>query len=80
MPCYDCCICERPFKFGPHVYDGRPITRWCSLMICRECDCINHDGVVAETHPHLIPRLESLGIKFVLDENGLIIVPTIGSS
>lgn len=75
MPEFDCCLCEKPFQFGPHVYAGRRIPGWGSLMICRACDGINHDGVVPGTHSHLIPRLESLGIKPVLNESGLIVVP-----
>ena len=23
-----CFICKRPFKFGPHIYNGRRIAKW----------------------------------------------------
>lgn len=75
MPDYDCCVCETPFQFGPHVYAGRRIPGWDDLMICRECEHANHDGVVPGTHSLLIARLESLGIKVVLNESGWIVVP-----
>ena len=79
MPEYPCCVCEVPFQFGPHIYAGRKIPNWHGLMICHECDHANHDGVVPDTHPHLIPRIESLGITVILNENGWIVVPGIGS-
>ena len=73
MPKYDCCVCKEPFQFGPHVYAGRLIPGWFGLMICRECDHANHDGIVPD--PHLVRRLESVGIKITLNENRWIVVP-----
>lgn len=72
-----CCICERPFEFGCNVYQGRTIPGWRGLMICRNCDKINHDGAVANASPHLITRLEGLGVQIILNDEGHIVVPNI---
>ncbi len=80
MPKYDCCVCDEPFKFGPHVYEGRPIPGWQDLMICRECEKSNHDGVVSATHPHLMQRLKSLGIEVVLNKDGWIVLLASGQN
>jgi hypothetical protein len=74
MPQYQCCVCEGFFQFGP-VYDGRPVRDWQKLMLCRSCEAANHDGIIPQTHPHLIPRLESLGIKVILNQEGWIVIP-----
>jgi hypothetical protein len=76
MPEYDCCVCEEPFQFGPHVYAGRLIPGWHGLMICRKCDHANHDGIVPGTYPNLMPRREVLGVKISLNKNGCIVVPS----
>ena len=73
MPQYECCVCEDLFQFGPHVYDGRKVHGWNGLMICRECERINHDGVVP--NPQLISRIEATGAKVTFNAAGIIVIP-----
>ena len=75
---YDCCVCERQFQSSPHTYEGKLIPGWHGLMVCRRCDELNRDGVVPGTHPHLVSRLESLGIKLKPNDRGWITLPGIG--
>lgn len=80
MPSYQCCVCERSFQFGPHVYAGRRIPGWHDSMICKECDRSNREGVVPDTHPRLVQRLKALKVRIILNEEGWIMVPSIGSN
>ena len=43
---YDCDLCTRPFQFGPHIYNGRPIPTWGGVMVCSQCERMNWDGIV----------------------------------
>ena len=76
MPLYDCCLCERPFLFGPHKYDGRKLPGWGDLMVCNVCDHSNRDGVVLEKREHLQKHLKELGIKPELNDQGRTVLPS----
>ena len=49
---YDCFLCDVPFQFGPHIYNGRYIGQW-YVEICDYCLQSNWDGIVLEDHPRL---------------------------
>jgi hypothetical protein len=70
-----CFICKRPFKYGPHIYNGRRITKW-DMMICSRCPERNWEGIVPEKHPDLIPYLKSRGIQMKLNARGWIDWPS----
>ncbi len=71
----ECFLCKRRFQFGPQVYDGKRIPSW-NVMVCRNCYDANWDGIVPETHPHLIPYLQSRGGRVALNEHGWISWPS----
>jgi hypothetical protein len=71
---YDCFLCKFPFRFGPHVYEGRYIWKW-SLAICNHCYSDNWDGVDPSEHPDLIPHLKGHGVAIEKNERGWIDLP-----
>lgn len=71
---YDCFLCQRPFQFGPHIYDGRHIPQW-GIQVCRTCVDSNWDGLVPEMHPRLVKYLEEKGIAIRLNKAGWIDIP-----
>lgn len=75
----DCFLCHRPFRFGPHVYDGRYVPAL-GIPICRSCEGANWDGIVPASHPDLIKHLEATGHEVRLNKNGWIDIPPIGSN
>lgn len=75
---YDCFLCRRPFQFGPHVYNGRPIRQW-DIIACDICISSNWDGLVPDQHPRLIERLKAKGIPIELNAKGWLPIPPIGS-
>ncbi len=50
---YVCMLCEHPFLFGPHVYDGRLIPAW-DLQFCNDCLGKHMDGIVPQSYPKLM--------------------------
>jgi len=71
---YDCFLCERPFQFGPHLYNGRHIAAW-NVQICDNCTKWNWDGLVPERHSRLIEHLRANGIPINLNANGWLDIP-----
>jgi hypothetical protein len=69
-----CFLCELPFQFGPHVYNGRRIPEW--DIVCSGCYKGNWDGIVPETRPHLLPYLKSKGIDVKPNAQGWIDWPS----
>ena len=72
---YDCFFCSRPFRFGPHISNGKRIAAW-DVMVCTRCYQGNWDGIVPTTRPHLVPYLESRGVAVKLNANGWIDFPS----
>lgn len=72
---YDCDLCRRPFQFGPHVYAGRPIPSWEKVMLCSGCEETNWDGIVPQSHPEFFQKLERLGVKITLNQDGWLPIP-----
>ena len=73
-PFYDWFLCDRPFQFGDHVYDGRHIRQW-DIQLCRFCVAGNWDGIVLETHPRLAEHLRERQIPFQLNDKGWLDIP-----
>jgi len=71
---YDCFLCGRPFRFGPHRYDGEYVRAW-DIMICDICLNKNRDGIVPMTYPHLHEHLRSRGIATEVNVKGWIEIP-----
>jgi hypothetical protein len=61
------------FKFGPHVYEGRPVQAWGKEMICNRCKDSNWDGIVPT--PALLSKFEEKGLKVDYNAKGFIIIP-----
>ena len=74
---YDCDLCSRPFQFGPHVYQGRPIKTW-DIMACGICTSQNWDGLVPERHHRLMAHLKERGIEVRLNDEGRLPIPARG--
>lgn len=66
---YDCALCESPFQFGPHLYQGQPVNAW-NIMLCKNCIKDNRDGVVPSAHPELIRYIKGQGIELKYYSNG----------
>jgi hypothetical protein len=73
----DCFLCRRSFRYGPDLYEGRPILAWRKIMICRRCD--HNDGVVIEEFPHLVAHLKGIGVPITLNAKGWLDIPPRGS-
>ena len=71
---YDCFLCQRPFQFGPHVYDGRHIPSW-GVNICASCLKGNWDGIVPQRHPRLMQHLKDQGVTVTLNAKGWLPIP-----
>ena len=76
---YDCFLCERPFQFGPHIYNGEWLPAW-GVIFCSGCLRGNHDGVVLEGHPRLVAHPRERNIKIVLNKKGWLDLPLHGPS
>jgi hypothetical protein len=70
-----CGVCSREFDFSRGRYDGRPVKAWKGMMVCDTCIKCNHDGIVPRTYPHLIPKLEMMGIEVTLNDRGFLNIP-----
>jgi hypothetical protein len=55
---YPCFLCNQPFQFGPHPYNGQPVRAW-DVMLCDRCLRANHDGIVLDEHPRLAALLRN---------------------
>jgi hypothetical protein len=75
MPVYNCFLCDQPYQFGPHAYDGRHVGSW-GVEICSHCVQGNWDGLVPEQHPRLIEHLKAMGIPIALNPMGFLNIPT----
>jgi hypothetical protein len=75
MPVYTCFLCNRPFKFGPHEYDGRHIGTW-NVDICGRCLRGNYDGIEMQQHPRLTEHLRARGVPIKLNAAGLLDIPS----
>jgi hypothetical protein len=42
-------------------------------MICRECERVNHDGIVPD--PQLVSRIEANGGNVTFNAAGMIVIP-----
>ena len=71
---YDCILCDRPFQFGPHVYNGRHIRQW-DAQICDGCIHANWDGIMLEQHPRLAEHLRATGAQITLNAKGWLNIP-----
>jgi hypothetical protein len=56
-----CGLCGAQFQFGPHVYDGKHISRY-QLTICRSCWSGNHDGYGPAVEKQFLAHLKAKGI------------------
>jgi hypothetical protein len=70
----ECFLCKQSFRFGPQVYDGRPV-RPRGIMICRTCNDTGSSGLVPGAYPRLVPYLRSKGLKISLNAKGRIDLP-----
>ena len=70
-PMAECFLCKRAFQFGEHIYAGKRIPAW-DIMVCDSCYKGNWDGIVPGTRPHLVPYLQSRGIKVTYNASGWI--------
>lgn len=75
----DCFLCEQGFAYGQGRYDGRAIPAW-GVNICRQCEAMNHDGLVPHHHPRLLVHFEGQGITPRRTEDGFILIPPYGST
>ncbi|QBX37234.1 hypothetical protein E4M02_02525 [Brevundimonas sp. S30B] len=75
---FDCFLCQRPFRFGPHRYEGRAIGPW-KIRACDRCIDQNWDGLVPSQHPRLLEHLESIGVPIKLNEDGWLSIPPRGA-
>jgi hypothetical protein len=75
---YTCDLCERPFRFGPHLYAGRPIPQWGKVMLCSGCEKTNWDGIVPQSHPRFMEKLRAKDVEIVLNKSGWIDIPPRG--
>ncbi|WP_375209110.1 hypothetical protein [Hyphomonas jannaschiana] len=69
-----CALCGQQTRFGPHVYEGRPIPLW-NVFLCNICDSSNHDGIVPHMHPKFIGELKASGAPMMLNEDGFLKIP-----
>jgi len=69
---YDCFLCKRPFQFGPHIYQGKPVKAWGGIMVCESCLEGNRDGIVPGTYPHLTEHLKARGTPIAFNTKGWI--------
>jgi hypothetical protein len=67
---YPCFLCNEPFQFGPHVYDGKHIRQW-DITVCHRCYG-NRDGIVPEQNSRLVDHLNAKGIRVQLNDKGYI--------
>jgi hypothetical protein len=56
-----CGLCGASFQFGPHVYDGKYITRY-QLAVCHGCWRSNHDGWSPSLEAKFIAHLKAKGV------------------
>ena len=64
---------------GGGVYEGRIIPQWDKALICRECESINHDGIVPEHYPGFMQKLKDDRVAFTLNDEGWLEIPARGS-
>jgi hypothetical protein len=76
IPTYECFLCRRPYKFGIHHYDGRPVPQL-GMNICHSCERANWDGIVPDAR--ILAHLNEKGITVRLNKNGWIDIPPVGS-
>jgi hypothetical protein len=76
----ECFLCQRPFQFGAHVYNGRKIPQWGEVMICDTCERGNRDGLVPSAHRRLLEHLREQGITPSYNKKGLIVIPAMGAT
>jgi hypothetical protein len=74
MPFYNCFLCQQPFQFRPHAYDGRHVGSW-DVEICSNCLKGSWDGNMPEQHPRLIEHLKARQIPIALNDMGLLNIP-----
>lgn len=72
---YDCFLCDVPFQFGPHIYNGRRVRQW-DVEICDFCLQNNRDGIMLDRHPRLADHLRAKGIAFTLNPKGYLDIPS----
>ena len=56
-----CDLCKRPFQFGPHRYDGKPLNHY-QMNVCSTCLSSNWDGVGSFHEPIFEAHLKAKGI------------------
>lgn len=77
--CYEICdLCEQPFRYGAHRYDGRYVPRW-KVRICDTCDKMNWDGIVVSGRDAFLEKLRANGVEIKLNERGLLMIPPMGA-
>jgi len=69
-----CFLCGRMYDFGDHRYHGQWVRAW-QASICQGCLAANHDGVVPDTYPHLLPHVEAMGADVSLNDRGWLPIP-----
>jgi hypothetical protein len=70
-------LCRRPFRLGPHAYDGRYVPSL-KITICQNCESANWDGIVPRSHPRLLEHMKANGIEVRLNKKRCIDIPPIG--
>ncbi len=78
IPHETCVVCERPFSFGRHRYEGRWAHQWRSA-ICKSCDAGNADFVAPAIQPGLVDRLKKRGATLQFDAFNRLVIPKRGS-
>jgi hypothetical protein len=69
-----CFLCEKPFAFGPHTYEGRYV-RPLGVHICDGCLLPNEDGLALDYEAKLLAHLSERGLPLPLrNSNGLLIL------
>jgi hypothetical protein len=70
----ECFLCGLPQPHAAHEDNVPFIPEW-GVSICLECRQKNHDGILPEVHPRLVPYLKSIGVKVRFNANGWIDLP-----
>jgi hypothetical protein len=56
-----CGVCNAQFQFGPHIYDGKHLSRY-GLTVCSGCYSGNYDGWGPMAEKQLLAHLAAKGL------------------
>ncbi len=60
--CFVCDVCDRPYRHGPHRYEGHALKRYGDIFACDVCWNGNHDGWAPQYEARLKAHLERQGL------------------